>query len=284
VEKAGGEKEAIVEVLGQVYLVHEGKLFAEKYRALQVTPSSVEIVEESTGVSSLPAEPERDSEAVRPISRLRAPPSTSGSSGTDPPVEVREAEESAAGEPVSPSRPPPDDPVESWQRKKGVKTPLTALESVRPAERSAQTGPRSPPYALKTVGFVEKASGETEAIVADEGGVYLVPGGELCLDNPKIPNPLTAEAQSLRESFRHVGGDLPVGEQATTWFNSQELSVVPLKECAPDSISERSANQKTAQMNSHLLGLEISPFMNRALTFPDLLPGMPNTTCSQNTP
>jgi hypothetical protein len=86
-------------------------------------------------------------------------------------VEVREAEESAAGEPVSPSRPPPDDPVESWQRKKGVKTPLTALESVRPAERSAQTGPRSPPYALKTVGFVEKASGETEAIVADEGGV-----------------------------------------------------------------------------------------------------------------
>jgi hypothetical protein len=84
VEKAGGEKEAIVEVLGQVYLVHEGELFAEKYRALQVTPSSVEIVEESTGVSSLPAEPERDSEAVRPISRLRAPPSTAGSSGTEP--------------------------------------------------------------------------------------------------------------------------------------------------------------------------------------------------------
>ena len=40
VEKAGGEKEAIVEVLGQVYLVHEGKLFAEKYRALQAAASS----------------------------------------------------------------------------------------------------------------------------------------------------------------------------------------------------------------------------------------------------
>src|SRR5208337_857280 len=46
VEKAGGERVAIVEVLGQVYLVHEGELFAEKYRALKVTPSSVEIVEE----------------------------------------------------------------------------------------------------------------------------------------------------------------------------------------------------------------------------------------------
>jgi hypothetical protein len=40
VEKAGGEKEAIVEVLGQVYFVHEGESFVEKERALQVTPFS----------------------------------------------------------------------------------------------------------------------------------------------------------------------------------------------------------------------------------------------------
>jgi hypothetical protein len=40
VEKAGGEKEAIVEVRGQVYLVHEGESFAEKHGALQVTASS----------------------------------------------------------------------------------------------------------------------------------------------------------------------------------------------------------------------------------------------------
>jgi cell division protein FtsN len=40
VEKAGGEKEAIVEVLGNVYLVHEGESFAEKHRPLQVIASS----------------------------------------------------------------------------------------------------------------------------------------------------------------------------------------------------------------------------------------------------
>ncbi|MGB9487373.1 MAG: SPOR domain-containing protein, partial [Terriglobia bacterium] len=40
VEKAGGEKEAIVEVLGQVYLVHEGESFGEKHGALQATASS----------------------------------------------------------------------------------------------------------------------------------------------------------------------------------------------------------------------------------------------------
>ena len=62
----------------------------------------------------------------------------------------------------------------------------------------------------KTVGFVEKASGETEAIVADEGGVYLVPSGGVSLDNTKIPNLLPAEAQSAQESSRLVGGGLPV--------------------------------------------------------------------------
>jgi hypothetical protein len=190
VEKAGGEKEAIVEVLGQVYLVHEGELFAGKYRALQVTSSSVRIVEESIKGSSLPSKIEPDSNAIcPPVSTVRAPPFPSGSSGTDPPVEVRKAEELATGEPVvSPSRSPPEHPVESWQRPKGVKGPGTALESARPAERWAQTDTRSPPCALKTVGFVEKASGGTEAIVADEGGVYLVPRRRVPLDNPKIPN------------------------------------------------------------------------------------------------
>jgi hypothetical protein len=106
VEKAGGEKQAIVEVFGQVYLVHEGELFAGKYRALQVTSSSVQIVEEPLGGSSLPCKTEWDSVAVcPPISRLRVPPLPAGSSG--PPVEVPQAEESVAGKlVVRPSRPP----------------------------------------------------------------------------------------------------------------------------------------------------------------------------------
>ena len=37
VEKAGGEKEAIVEYQDQVFLVHEGELFAGKYRVLRLT-------------------------------------------------------------------------------------------------------------------------------------------------------------------------------------------------------------------------------------------------------
>jgi hypothetical protein len=189
VEKAGGEKEAIVEVLDQIYLVHEGELFAEKYRALQVTPSSVKIVEEPTKGSSGPAEPNRDSEAVRPpISRLRPLPSSTGSSGTDPPVEVRKAEEFVVGKlVVSPSRPPPDHPVESWQRPKQVTTLRTCLESVWPAERLAQTETGGPPCMLKPVGLVGKARGDTAVIVGDQGGVYLVSGGRVSIVKPKIP-------------------------------------------------------------------------------------------------
>lgn len=70
VEKAGGEKEAIVEFRDQVYLVHEGELFAEKFRVLRVTASSVEIVEELTEASSgFPARRRNSGTDLSPDSR-----------------------------------------------------------------------------------------------------------------------------------------------------------------------------------------------------------------------
>ena len=68
VEKSGGEKEAIVEFQDQVFLVHEGELFAAKYRVLRVTAVSVEIVEEPTEASSAAAD-RRRSVQVPPESR-----------------------------------------------------------------------------------------------------------------------------------------------------------------------------------------------------------------------
>ena len=210
VEKGDGEKEAVVEVLGQVYLVHEGELFAEKYRALQVTSSSVQIVEESTEGSS-PPEIERDSEAIpSPISRLRAPPLSMGSSGPDSPVEARKAEELAAGKLCcSSTRPSPEHLIELRQGTEGVKTPRTAIESVRPSERLAQADTRSRLFAPQTVGFGQKASGEAESIVAGEGGMYLVPGGRVSLDSPKIPRLFPAEPQSSRESIQGLLQGMP---------------------------------------------------------------------------
>jgi Tfp pilus assembly protein PilP len=180
VEKAGGEREGIVEVLGQVYLVHEGELFAEKYRVMLVTPSTVQIVEELTKGSSELAEPKRDLEPARPpVSRWRAPPLFLGSSGTDPPVEADKTGELAAGERASTSGSPPERSVGSYEKPEGLQILWTRGESVRPAGQLAQTDRCSLASAFNTVGFVEKASGEMQAIVADEGGVYLVPTGKV---------------------------------------------------------------------------------------------------------
>ncbi len=210
VEKGDGEKEAVVEVLGQVYLVHEGELFAEKYRALEVTPSSVQIVEESTEGSS-PPEIDRGPEAnPPPISRLRAPPLSMGSFGPDSPVEARKAEELAAGKLCcSSTRPPPEYLIELRQGTEGVKTTGTAIESVRSPERLAQADTRSRLFAPQTVGFGRKASGETESIVAGEGGVFLDPGGRVSLDSPKIPRLFHVEPKFSWEPLQGLLQEMP---------------------------------------------------------------------------
>jgi hypothetical protein len=64
VEKAGGEKEAIVEFQDQVFLLHEGELFAGKYRVLRVTALAVEIVEEPTEASSAAIDRPRNTQVV----------------------------------------------------------------------------------------------------------------------------------------------------------------------------------------------------------------------------
>ena len=64
VEKAGGEKEAIVEYQGQVFLLHEGELFAGKYRVLRLTSLAVEIVEEPTETPSAAIDRRRNGQVV----------------------------------------------------------------------------------------------------------------------------------------------------------------------------------------------------------------------------
>jgi hypothetical protein len=64
VEKAGGEKEAIVEYQNEVFLVHEGELFAGKYRVLRLTAVAVEIVEEPTAAPSAEIDRRRNGQVV----------------------------------------------------------------------------------------------------------------------------------------------------------------------------------------------------------------------------
>jgi hypothetical protein len=47
-EQAGGLREAIVTEEDQIYVVHEGETFAKRYHVLKISPSQVEITDETT--------------------------------------------------------------------------------------------------------------------------------------------------------------------------------------------------------------------------------------------
>jgi hypothetical protein len=47
-EKAGGMKEALLESKDDIFVVHEGETFANKYQVTKITPSTVEIVDQET--------------------------------------------------------------------------------------------------------------------------------------------------------------------------------------------------------------------------------------------
>lgn len=47
-EKAGGSREAIVSLDDQIFVIHEGETFAKRFRVLKITPSQVEVNDETT--------------------------------------------------------------------------------------------------------------------------------------------------------------------------------------------------------------------------------------------
>jgi hypothetical protein len=47
-EKSPGEPEAIVTDDDQIFIVHEGESFARKYRVLKITPTAIEVEDETT--------------------------------------------------------------------------------------------------------------------------------------------------------------------------------------------------------------------------------------------
>ncbi len=193
VEKAGGEKEAIIELHDQVYIVHEGELFAEKYRVMHITSSTVDVVEESTKGLAPPPEIEPDPKATAhpPVSTWRGPPAPAGSLPKVLPLGVVKTEGLIAGIPVASAlqaRPEPQ--VEPCHQLAGEQVICSSGDRVGMQSALQADGGASPPAAAQTIGLVEKAGGESEAIVASEEEVYLVPFGKESVSNSTLPNSL----------------------------------------------------------------------------------------------
>jgi hypothetical protein len=47
-ERAGGVREAIVSDDQEIYIVHEGESFAKRFRVLKISPSLVEVDDDTT--------------------------------------------------------------------------------------------------------------------------------------------------------------------------------------------------------------------------------------------
>jgi len=149
VEWASGRLQAVVEDQGEVYLVSEGEVFGDRYRALRVTESSVEVVE---GLSP-PARASPMELAAREVGQRSA---------TQPSIEVAHS-------------PPPQKPAEKVDRasQESVDSALAASIPGRGVPGSPRTG------TLPTLGYVQKQSGEVEAILADGDQVRIVRPGDV---------------------------------------------------------------------------------------------------------
>jgi len=147
VEWAGGRHQAVVEDEGEIYLVSEGEVFGDRYRALRVTPSSVEFVE---GLSP----PARAS----PIEWAAF--GAGQQSATRPLIEVAHS--------------PP-----KWAENVG-RASRKRIDSARAGSDPGRVVPVSPrTETLPAQGYVERQDGQLQAILADGDDVSIVGPGDV---------------------------------------------------------------------------------------------------------
>jgi Tfp pilus assembly protein PilP len=144
VQKAGGQVEAIVSQDDQVYIVHQGDLFAGKYRVLKISPESVEAIDETIEQAGLRSAPQPPREAASKQPTSRASNKLSASARENPPLVARQDK---------PERP--------------VALPTAAQMEQIPTDHAAMS-------AAQPLGYVERADGRVETVMADGEHVRLV--------------------------------------------------------------------------------------------------------------
>jgi Tfp pilus assembly protein PilP len=151
VEKAGGQAEAIILQDDQVYVVHVGERFADKYRVLKVSPDAVEAMEDMPP----PAAPQNIKSGDSKVLSANLTTST-----PDQPTAQKPLASSTAPSGLG----------------HGATMPTKLVGSALPPrqeEEKAATHPSTLATA-QPVGYVERANGRVEAIVPDGDSVQLV--------------------------------------------------------------------------------------------------------------
>jgi hypothetical protein len=194
VEKAGGQLEAIILQENEIQVVHIGDLIAERYRVTKVYPESVAAIDE-TLVQSPMAKP-NGTESKDLTAAVAQQPTT-------PPVTL------ASGQPEASTVAAEHDHLPNMQSAEPVSAVRAVDAEVQPttppgtvmADQNAPTKGADP--AVDSLGYVQKADGKIEAIVADGDTVRLVP------DTPTVTLAQSTPRQSQEE------GAIPTRDSTT---------------------------------------------------------------------
>jgi hypothetical protein len=179
VERSGGQMEAIILQDSGVEVVHTGERWAGKYRVVRIFPDSVEAIDETTGLAD-----RNKSDSADPTALSVHPSSTPDADARTESVVASRKHEQIAGNPGAAVTSPSLGYIEkgdgTWE---SVMVDAETVQLVpQPSRVSlAEPGPRvsaQTPILMSAVGFVEKADGEVNAILAKEDEVYVVREGD----------------------------------------------------------------------------------------------------------
>jgi hypothetical protein len=165
VEKAGGEVEAIILQENQIQVVHLGDVIAGRYRVTRVSPDAVDASDEIQAQSAMIESSVKKSEEL--TASVAAPPSNPPAFTAPTRAEVlpgpRSVEPLRNIQNAPPATPPPA--VAKFQ-------PATGIDPIQDVQ-----GPPDQSADSTSLGFVQKANGKVESVVADGNSVRLIPEG-----------------------------------------------------------------------------------------------------------
>lgn len=190
VEKAGGQLEAVILQDNQVQVVHIGDLIAGRFRVTKVSPDSVDAMDET--------------QVPLPMAKPSAAKSNEMTAGVTPqPSAIPAATDSAQGEvPVMAAK--SDQPAGIPSAESVFASPVVAAQArpspaIDPARDDRNAPPQDTQAAADSLGYVQRADGRVETVVADGDTVRLVPETSAATLAQVAPTPHPHEGAALAQ-------------------------------------------------------------------------------------
>ena len=239
VEKAAGQVEGIILVDNEVKVVHIGDLISGRYRVTKVSPESVDAFDETLVQSPL-------------ARRNGTKPNDLTASVVDPPTTPRVAaitpQTEAWARAAASTSPAPGQGAETVSP---APTGVAQVQSPISAAREDRNPPPSPEPIANTLGYVQKADGKVEAVVADGDTVQLVPETPTLAQaiSPKIPAQVSTMADAAISSTRRpADGDAIYPKGISTQILSSVIQ--PASYQAPSSAFSGADNSAPSQLGA----------------------------------